>query len=351
MATSTKKPTAKQIVAAHLETLRGLSHGELFTFSREHGINSDSGFAAFKRALLAEGIDYEALRTAGRAAQQQEREAACTHSLTLYTDAKAREDRFAICDADGQPVWFGRFFADDRDYNGEQSSGEMADAKKAVWLASKVAQAVGAKSIRLNLIVDAEWLTWANAANDPSADRKRGGKALALADAARRCNVVLEVTHIAGADNPADQYTVCSGFRRWQDSDLALLTDDRAADRRAAREAARRESDERIERERREHQQRAAELAAQQSAEEEQRKQAGEQQEAQAREEWEQKLTAARNMLGEQHDLIVKADALAEAIANADTRNRRKALKWERKETIRQALVASGMNEEEQVDA
>lgn len=224
--TAKKKPTAKKLVAAHADELRGMTHGELFAFSREHGFDSRAGFTAFKKALLSElGIDYAALRSEKRAADQAEREAKANHSLTLYSDAKARCDRFAICDRDGDVVWYGRFFDDDRDYNGEQSSGEMAAAKKAVWFASKVAEAVGAETIRLTLKVDAEWLTWANVASDPRDNGKRGGKARQLAEAARRCNVILTVEHVAGTSNPADRWTTASGYQKWSDCDLATLVD------------------------------------------------------------------------------------------------------------------------------
>ena len=82
-------------------------------------------------------------------------EANATASLTLYCDAKANNDRFAICDKGGNPVWHGRFFATDHDYNGEQSSREIAAARKAVWLAAKVKETLGLSAIKLALKVDA----------------------------------------------------------------------------------------------------------------------------------------------------------------------------------------------------
>ena len=140
-----------------------------------------------------------------------------TIEITLYTDAKAKTDRFAICNAEGEAVWYGKFFADDRDYNGEQSTGEMAAAKKAVWLAKKVADETGAKA-RLTLKTDAEWLTWANYC-DPGS--KQGGKARELAKAAAYYGVELEVEHVKGAANPADVWTTASGFKKY---DLGLVT-------------------------------------------------------------------------------------------------------------------------------
>jgi hypothetical protein len=147
-------------------------------------------------------------------------EAAVTHTVILYSDAKAKNDRFGITDKDGNPVWYGRFFDNDRDYNGEQSSGEMAAANKAVWLASKVGESAGAGGIKFILMVDVQWLTYANS---DLINTDAGGKAKALRYAAERLGVVLDVGHVAGLDNPADKYTVCDGYKKWQDNDLAAL--------------------------------------------------------------------------------------------------------------------------------
>lgn len=135
-------------------------------------------------------------------------------NLTLISDAKARTKRFAICSGDGKPLWYGRFF--DCEFNGEQSSSEMAVAKKAVWLASKIKGMIGADVIRLTLKVDAQWLTWAN---EVANGGKRGGKARALGEYALEKNVILNVVHIRGTANPADQYTVAGGLKNWQDND------------------------------------------------------------------------------------------------------------------------------------
>jgi hypothetical protein len=221
-----KKLTAKQVVKEQIESLRGMDVAGLTQAGKAAGFDSRAGFTAWKKALAGAGIDYNSLRDARREERQEEREASVTHGVTFYSDAKASAERFAICDRGGSPVWYGRFFDDDRDFDGEQSSGEMAAAKKAVWLASKVAQAVGGV-VRLTLKVDAEWLTWAN-----GTDPRRGGGARDLRCAAQRLGVVLEVEHIAGTSNPADEYTTGHGFARWQDTDLAGLVD--GAERRVA---------------------------------------------------------------------------------------------------------------------
>jgi hypothetical protein len=85
-------------------------------------------------------------------------------------------------------TWHGRFFATDHDYNGGQSYSEIAAAKKAVWLASKVKETLGLSAIKLALKDDAEWLCYANAVRQ---GKEGGGRARALGDLAIRSGVVL----------------------------------------------------------------------------------------------------------------------------------------------------------------
>ena len=216
-----KKVPIKKLVEAHLPQLSELkTHRELFEWARANGIDNAPGFASFKKALLAAGIDYNAIREGVREERKAAREAAITHVVTLYSDAKAKNDRFGITDSAGNPVWFGRFFADDQEYNGEQSSGEMAAAQKAVWLASKIKEAVGADMIRLNLFVDAQWLCYANAV---TAGESGGGKARPLGYLAQKLGIVLDVQWVPGTKNPADAFTICDGYKKWSDNDLAVL--------------------------------------------------------------------------------------------------------------------------------
>ena len=113
------------------------------------------------------------------------------------------------------------FFSDDRDYDGSQWSGELTAAKKAVWLASKVKEAIDTDTIKLTLKVDAEWLCHAN--NVKSGDRG-GGRARELGLAARRLGVKLEVEWIPGVQNPADRFTLATGYKGWKENYLKDLT-------------------------------------------------------------------------------------------------------------------------------
>lgn len=198
-----KNPTIAQFVAEHIDVLKAMpTHRELAEWADDHELMTQQRFPRFKKALLEHGIDYSAMRSG---VHQQNRESA-THEITLYSDAKASKLRFGVCDQAGEPVWHGRDF----DEHGEQSAAEMAAAKKAVWLAAKVRERAALNVIKLNLNVDAQWLVYANG-NDG------GGKAAALRSAANKQGVVLNVQWIPGAQNPADEYTVCGGYQKWQD--------------------------------------------------------------------------------------------------------------------------------------
>ena len=196
-------PTVAQTVAAHIDELRALpTFRDLAAWAEEHGLMTQARFPRFKKALAEHGIDYAAMRSGVRG----EERAAVRHQITLFSDAKAKNLRFGICNQNGEPVWHGRDF-DELD---EQSAAEMSAAKKAVWLASKIREANGFERLKLVLMVDAQWLVYANGDTG-------GGKAAALRSAAAKAGLVLDVRWISGKDNPADAYTVCTGFMKWQD--------------------------------------------------------------------------------------------------------------------------------------
>ena len=59
----------------------------------------------------------------------------------------------------------------------------------------------------------------------PSGKARKEEDGLALSGTAIRSGVVLTVEQIAGGENPADQYTISAGFKKWQDTDLTTLID------------------------------------------------------------------------------------------------------------------------------
>lgn len=213
-----KKITIRQKVEASIEFLRTCqSHTQLREWAVSHGIDNRAAFPKFKDALSEFGISYEEMRSGAKAAADEEVASKITHELTLITDAKASHSRFAICDGSGNVVWFGRFFDNDRDFNGEQSSGELAAAKKAVWLAGKVKEALGAPAMRLTLKVDAQWLTYQDKF------KQKGSILTAMAKAA---NIELHVEWIAGTSNPADKWTTASGFKKYDIMEVAATAEE-----------------------------------------------------------------------------------------------------------------------------
>lgn len=207
-----KKTIAERVHENQSALMAMQSHSELREWAKAQGMDNATSFSNFKKALAQIGIDYEGLRGQAHEAQAAEIEASCTHTITLFTDAKASACRYAICGADGQPLWHGRFF--DNDNAGEQSQAELESAKKAVWLADKIRESVGSEACKLILKVDAQWLTYQDHA---------GQKGFVLSTLARKYGIVLEVVWIPGTENPADKYTVCSGYKKWQDNNLAAL--------------------------------------------------------------------------------------------------------------------------------
>jgi len=202
--------TIKDQVTAAAEQLRGMSTQELYNYAVHRGWDNRSAFARFKSALADNDIVWVERkdRLADKAKDLASKDAP---TIIMYTDAASTHNRFAICDQDGEPIWYGQFF----EGVSEQSEAELEAAKKALWLANKIKEDAGLDVLRLELRTDAEWLTWANvvAEGDP-----RGGKARELGARAVRLGIALFVQHIPGVNNPADSYTRTSGFLKWNES-------------------------------------------------------------------------------------------------------------------------------------
>jgi len=208
-----KKQTIKEIVIENSDLLKTMkNHDELRNWAVQQGFDNRSAFPKFKLALNEIQLDYNYIKTGIISQSYEKLEESLTHSVTLYSDAKSSALKFGITDCNGNVLWYGRFFDDDN--AGEQSRAELAAAKKAIWLANKIKESVNAKSIMLNLIIDAEWLTY----QDHS-----GQKGYALTQLARKNNIKLNVEWISGKENHADKWTVAKGFKKWQDNDLKQL--------------------------------------------------------------------------------------------------------------------------------
>lgn len=208
------------LVSAHIRELSTFTRNQLTDWGRAHRIDTGLKFSAYKKALLTNGIDYDATEPQDRLNDATALGEAASASITLYANARATTSRFAICDKNHDPIWYGTFYGKDREYNGSQASGDLAAAKKAIWLASKVKEKLGLPAIRCTLRVQAEWLTRANTVQY---GENGGGQARSLGRLADRSAVFLTVEHMA--DNPAEKYTTVPGFLKWQDTDLSSLLD------------------------------------------------------------------------------------------------------------------------------
>ncbi|MFA6569922.1 MAG: hypothetical protein WCT77_01660, partial [Bacteroidota bacterium] len=209
------KKTIKDIVSENSEVLKAMqTHTELREWAIKQGFDNRSAFPKFKLALNDIGLDYDKIKTGIAKVKAEDLEKSIKYSLTLYSDAKASAGKFGITDKDGNVVWYGKFFDDDN--ASEQSRAELAAAKKAIWFASKVKESLGESSLMLNLLVDAEYLTY---------QTHSGQQGYALTQMANKYNIKLNVSWISGKSNPADEWTIASGFKKWQDNDFKSLVE------------------------------------------------------------------------------------------------------------------------------
>lgn len=212
-----KQKTTKQLVEEHRTAVLELkTASDIKSFIESIGCVTKQRWNKAVAAIIEiGGLDYYAARGEQRAATAEQLRQSVTHEVTLYVDAKARCRKFGICDVDGEVLWYGLFFEDDASFSygdrDEQSACECAAARKAIWLASKIKESVGATALRLHLKVDANWLC------------TLAGKASVLASDARKFNIDLVMEWIAGITNPADKWTTANGYKKWNDEPLAGL--------------------------------------------------------------------------------------------------------------------------------
>lgn len=208
-----KGGTIKEKVLAAKDQLIGLTnHSDLRNWAINNGMDNRSAFPRFKLALKEIGIDYNQMRSGRSQKESEELNQAIHFSVELYVDAKASYGKFGITDKDGDVLWYGKFF--DNDEAGEQSAAELSAAKKAVWLASKIKEAINENAIELILYVDAQWLTYQD---------HYGQKGYVLTLLAKKYNIKLDVKWVKGVDNLADKWTTTSGYKKWSDNDLSSL--------------------------------------------------------------------------------------------------------------------------------
>lgn len=191
-------------------TVGDLTASELRKWASENTLMTRSQWPKVKRELYKQfDVDYDALREC----EQRERTealaaAAATAPVVSLSAAGDERGSFAVVgEADTSDVaWYGSFHKDDRVFRpGDQHSADEASSGKAVFLASKVREHLGADAIRLHLRV--------------SSERIDGVK---LAELAAKKQVILDL-EVIPTGNPAEQWCLEPGFGEWRAIRLADL--------------------------------------------------------------------------------------------------------------------------------
>lgn len=206
--------TIKQQIKLQEAELKSIAAGgvhlHLLEWAKNNGFFTKARWNRFVEALLDIGIDYNSMKNTlhEKAAENLSVKVADSAvEITLYTDFKSKFDKFAICDRAKKMFAFGVSFE-----NLEQSAGELWTALKALAIADSARKNLGLEAIRLNLFVDAQWLTTLS------------GKAAVVASTARKFNIELNIQWIHGSTNPADQWTTARGFQKIEWTTIQTLT-------------------------------------------------------------------------------------------------------------------------------
>lgn len=209
----------KDLVAEHIEDLKTMDHNEIKSFAKDHELMTKTMFPKLKTVLKTKGINYEAMRN--DAAEQRNEELA-QRAETIGEDAKhgpqielfsaaiddGKSASFAVVDGEGQAVWYGRFFDDDRIWTkGDGASAEQSAADKAIWIAGKAVALTESEVGALRLSV-----------THPDLDVDE------LERAGVRNNVAVEV--VFDEDNAAVDMAATPGFMKWQEYDLSQLLEE-----------------------------------------------------------------------------------------------------------------------------
>ncbi|MGW4719676.1 hypothetical protein [Nocardia sp. NPDC004260] len=197
-------------VAEHADELaRMSSHGDIYRWAKAHDLTSRTLFPKFKAQLRHQlGIDYEQLReaTTEQRAEQLAATAADAPQIVLWAAGDDDYERFAVCDVEGEALWYSRFHPDDRLYRGgDPASASTSAAEKAVYLAGQARREAGLDTVRLGLRVS---------------DDRVDATVLTTAGIAAEVSVSVEVVV---DDNPAVEWCRAPGFKNWRESRLAAL--------------------------------------------------------------------------------------------------------------------------------
>lgn len=214
MTTSATWETITEAVAADAERLKTMTtHGELFGWAKEHGLTGPQ-FAAVKHELRKIGVDYDAIREQVTRQRLSDLNADAAEGVPVIRLSAAGADSvnsYAVCDAEGNALWYGTFHARDRHYRkGDQTSADQSAAGKAIFLASKARQLAKAEVARLHLTL-----------TNPHVDTS----SLIREATAWRLLLDIEIDDDPATAPSAVSWCETAGYKDWKEADLSALLD------------------------------------------------------------------------------------------------------------------------------
>lgn len=200
-----KNKTVKEIVLENQEKLKSFTTPkEFYKFAIDHFLDTKARFPHFKKALLKElNIDYAGLRNQKKAEFENNLKNQIQQEISLTTDAWGKKARYAVTSTeDGEPISYGKFY----EYSSlEQSEAELEAAKYAIGITAKMMKDNNIPAIKLNLTVDAQWLTYQNSYKQ---------KGYELKELANSKKILLNTIWEPGSINSADHFTRIKGFQK-----------------------------------------------------------------------------------------------------------------------------------------
>lgn len=205
----------------HKDMLKNVSdHNELKEFAKSQGWMNKSDFGKYKVSLRKLGIDYNQIREEFFTQENQRRikqiESLDDDAPTVYVATGAVDDpasgdgSFAIVDDDGEALWYGSFFKDDKTRKpGDLISAEQSVAEKAVWFAFKCFEAKG---------ISTGWVDIQTTC--PKLDEQKLKALGARYGVGVRLHVDDDLKAVYMAESP--------GYKKWQENNLAdcVVVDD-----------------------------------------------------------------------------------------------------------------------------
>lgn len=189
--------------------LRQMGPLQLIEWGRQRGVVDRPSRIAYRTALDAIGVDFKALRRERLAEDQAEAAGRATASVTFHLAANTQ--RWAICTTTGKPVWWAPFHENERAFDGSLWCASFLCAKRAVQLAARVRQGVGASGLKLVLLADAANSIWTDEAIDQ--------RAVDVAQLAQKLQIALYAREIPPEANRAIPFTAT---RRGSHSDSRI---------------------------------------------------------------------------------------------------------------------------------